>query len=212
MAENNTDIKEGGGESALATAGATDISSRMLLALCVALFGIVVWTFSPSLNGEFLYFDEHWHILDNSHVMDGLTLKGVAWAFRSLEAANWHPVTWLSHMLDCEIHGLDPWGHHLTNVLLHALNAVLVFVVLRAMTGATWRSLVVAVLFAAHPLRVESVAWISERKDVLSLTFWMLATWAYVRYAQQKGSTVAPRPSTLNPSAFAVGYGGTAQP
>ena len=97
---------------------------------------------------------------------------------------NWHPVTVLSHMLDCQMFGLNPWGHHLTNVLLHALNAGLVFVLLQSMTGARWRSLLVAALFAVHPLRVESVAWVSERKDVLSAFFGLLALIAYARYAQ----------------------------
>ena len=106
------------------------------------------------------------------------------WAFRSDYAGNWHPVTWLSHMLDCQLFGLKPWGHHLTNVLLHALNAGLVFALLQLMTGATWRSLLVAALFALHPLRVESVAWVSERKDVLSGFFGLLALIAYARYAQ----------------------------
>ena len=95
-------------------------------------------------------------------------MENARWAFRSGYAGNWHPVTWLSHMLDCQMFGLNPWGHHLTNVLLHALNAGLVFALLRQMTGATWRSLLVAALFAVHPLRVESVAWVTERKDVLS--------------------------------------------
>ena len=110
-------------------------------------------------------------------------------------AANWHPVTWLSHMLDCQLFGLKPWGHHLTSVLLHALNAVLVFALLRQMTGATWRSLLVAALFAVHPLRVESVAWVAERKDVLSGCFGLLALIFYARYARKRSEVRKSRES-----------------
>src|SRR6202044_3047470 len=106
-------------------------------------------------------------------------------AFRSTEASNWHPLTWISHMADCQVYGLHPWGHHLTNVLLHAANALLLFILLRGMTRAPWRSLFVAALFGLHPLHVESVAWIAERKDVLSTTFWMLTLWAYATRAQK---------------------------
>ncbi len=125
------------------------------------------------------------YVTANAHVR-GLTWESVKWAFRTGCAGNWHPVTWLSHMLDCQLFGLKPWGHHLTNVLLHALNAVLVFALLQQMTGATWRSLLVAALFALHPLRVESVAWVAERKDVLSAFFGLLALIAYARYAQRQ--------------------------
>ena len=106
------------------------------------------------------------------------------WAFSSYAASNWHPVTWLSHMLDCQLYGLKPAGHHLTNVLLHTANTLLLFLVLRRMTGALWRSACVAALFALHPLHVESVAWVAERKDVLSAFFFMLTLWAYARYAE----------------------------
>ena len=124
------------------------------------------------------------YVTANPHVQGGLTWEGVKWAFLNPVCCNWHPLTVLSHMLDCQLFGLKPWGHHLTNVLLHALNAVLVFVLLRQMTGATWRSLLVAALFALHPLRVESVAWVAERKDVLSGCFGLLALIFYARYAE----------------------------
>jgi hypothetical protein len=133
-------------------------------------------------------------------VTSGLTLENVRWALRSDYAGNWHPVTWLSHMLDCQMFGLNPWGHHLTSVLLHALNAGLVFVWLRLMTGATWRSLLVAALFALHPLRVESVAWVSERKDMLSGFFGLLALMAYACYAEGRGrksETRNPKPEGI---------------
>ena len=112
----------------------------------------------------------------------------------------WHPLTLLSHMLDCQLFGLNPWGHHLTSVLLHALNAVLVFMLLQQMTGATWRSLLVAALFAVHPLRVESVAWVAERKDVLSAFFGLLCLWAYARYAQQSGKVISGQHSRASPT------------
>jgi len=120
-------------------------------------------------------------------VAQGLTLKGIVWAF-SFHAANWHPLTWLSHMLDCQLYGLHPAGHHLTNVLLHTATVIALFLVLRRMTGALWRSAFVAALFAIHPLRVESVAWVAERKDVLSGLFFMLTIGAYVRYARRPWS------------------------
>jgi tetratricopeptide (TPR) repeat protein len=157
---------------------------RTALFAGVLLFGLVLGTFLPALSNGFVGFDDPDYVTENGHVQAGLTWESVQWAFRSTEAANWHPVTRLSHMLDCELFGLAPWGHHLTSILLHAVNATLLFLVLREMTGATWRSFTVALLFGVHPLRVESVAWIAERKDVLSTMFWMLTLWAYSRYAE----------------------------
>ena len=153
--------------------------------ISLALFAVVIWTFLTALRGKFIEFDDSIYVVNNVHVRSGLTLGNIGWAFRNFEAANWHPLTWLSHMLDCQLYGLKPWGHHLTSVLVHAVNTVLVFLVLRKMTGATWRSLAVAGLFGLHPLRAESVAWISERKDVLGGMFWMLTLWAYAGYAAQ---------------------------
>ena len=147
------------------------------------LFGLTVWAFLPSLGGQFLYFDEHWYVQD-SHIKSGLNWENFCWAWSSVVSSNWHPLTVLSHMLDCQIYGLTPWGHHLTNVLIHALNTMLLFLAWRNITGATWRSLAVAALFGFHPLRVESVAWISERKDVLSGLFWILTIWSYARYVK----------------------------
>jgi protein O-mannosyl-transferase len=152
------------------------------------LFGLVLWTFFPAIQNDFVGYDDPAYVTQNVHVRQGLGWQSVGWAFLSVEAANWHPVTWLSHMLDCRLFGLEPWGHHLTSVLLHALNALLVFLVFRRMTGSTWRSWIVAALFGLHPLRVESVAWIAERKDVLSTTFWMLTLYAYARYVEQSNS------------------------
>ena len=124
------------------------------------------------------------YVTENPHVLEGLTWPGVAWAFTSSAASNWHPVTWLSHMVDCQLYGLRPAGHHLTNVLLHSANTLLLFLILSRMTGAMWRSACVAALFAWHPLHVESVAWVAERKDVLSAFFFLLTLGAYDRYAE----------------------------
>jgi len=138
----------------------------------------------PATGHDFVNYDDDVYVLNNVHVTSGVTLESGLWALRSRYAANWHPITWLSHMLDCQVFGLKPWGHHFINVVLHALNSVLVFIWLRQMTGTLWRSLFVAALFAVHPLRVETVAWVSERKDVLSAFFGVLALMAYARYAE----------------------------
>ena len=141
--------------------------------------------YAPAWRAQFVNYDDHHYVVENLHVAPGLSGPGLAWAFTAFAAGNWHPVTWISHQLDCQLYGLRPAGHHLTNVALHAANAVLVLAVLFAMTGAVWRSALVAALFAVHPLNVESVAWVSERKNVLSTFFWLLAIGAYARYARQ---------------------------
>ena len=138
----------------------------------------------PATRGDFINFDDDLYVTGNVHVQNGLTWAGIKWACWNSVAGNWHPLTMWSHMLVCQVSGLDPWGHHLANVLLHCLNAGLLFLLLQRMTGATWRSLLAAALFAVHPLRVESVAWVSERKDVLSACFGLLALIAYARYAE----------------------------
>jgi len=151
----------------------------------VCLFGLVLWAFLPAIDGEFVGYDDPVYVTANGPVQHGLHWESIRWAFSNAEAANWHPLTWLSHMLDCQLFGLGAWGHHLTSVLLHALNTVLAFAVLRRITGATGRSFVVALLFGLHPLRVESVAWVAERKDVLSTLFFLLTIWAYARYVEK---------------------------
>ena len=158
-----------------------------LILLCLLLFGLAFWTFLPALNGDYIDIDDGVFVVRSAHLQ--LTPANVVWAFGHAECANWLPVTLCSFMLDHQLYGLKPWGYHLTNVLLHALNTVLVFLVLRRLTGATWRSLLVAALFGLHPLRVESVAWISERKDMLSLMFWMLTLWAYALYSRRVAET-----------------------
>ncbi|HUT31492.1 MAG TPA: glycosyltransferase family 39 protein [Sedimentisphaerales bacterium] len=131
---------------------------------------------------DFVNFDDPDYVSQNKNVQSGFSLDSIKWAFTTGHAANWHPLTWLSHMLDRQIFGADAGGHHLTNLLLHIANILLLFAVLKRMTGALWRSAFVAALFALHPLHVESVAWVAERKDVLSTLFWMLTMAAYVRY------------------------------
>jgi protein O-mannosyl-transferase len=160
------------------------IERRKVAALCLVLAAMTFAVFGQTLHHEFVTFDDGDYVYDNPVVAQGLTLKGIVWAF-SFHSANWHPLTWLSHELDCQIYGLHPGGHHLTNVLLQTATVILLFLVLRQMTGALWRSAFVAAVFAIHPLRVESVAWVAERKDVLSGVFFILTIWAYVRYAEE---------------------------
>jgi protein O-mannosyl-transferase len=152
--------------------------------LALAVFGV----FGQTLRHGFVNFDDDKYVLGNPEVANGLTLSGVGWAFTHSYANNWHPVTWLSHMLDCQLYGLNPGGHHLTNVLLHAAAAVLLFLVLRRMTAALWPSAFVAAVFAVHPLRVESVAWVAERKDVLCAVFFMLTLLMYTRFVEQSAA------------------------
>jgi tetratricopeptide (TPR) repeat protein len=172
-----------------------------LIAALLALVTIALYW--PATGHAFVNLDDDLYVLDNPHVTTGLTSEGLKWAFfrPDVSFGYWHPLTLLSHMLDCQLFGLNPWGHHLTSVLLHALNAVLVFGWLRQMTGATWRSLLVAALFALHPLRVESVAWVAERKDVLSACFGLLALVFYARYAQVQSQPPESR-NTFHVSRF----------
>ena len=138
-------------------------------------------------NNGFVNFDDDIYVTANRNVLNGLTSEGLRWAFTTGHAANWHPLTWMSHMLDIRIFGLNPRWHHLTNLLFHIANVLLLFFILHRMTKALWQSAFVAALFALHPLHVESVAWIAERKDVLSTFFWMLTLIAYVNYAAKPG-------------------------
>ena len=157
-------------------------------AICLAL-ALAVWiVFGQTRHFEFVNFDDNRYVYENPMVERGLTLAGIGWALTYGGIGHWHPLTWFSHMLDCQLYGLNAGCHHLTNVLLHAATAILLFLVLRNMTGALWRSAFVAAVFAIHPLRVESVAWVAERKDVLSGFFFMLTLWAYVRYVRKHGA------------------------
>jgi len=165
--------------------GFRPISPAVLGAL---LFLLAVCTFLPTLENGFINFDDPLYVSENVHVVQGLTSAGLAWAFHGTTGGIWLPLTWISHMLDCQLYGLKPWGHHLTSVLIHATSMTLVFLWLFRMTGAKWRSFVVAALFGLHPLRVESVAWAAERKDVLSALFWFLTLWAYAEYVKKSQS------------------------
>ena len=144
---------------------------------------ITLAAYLPALAHGFVEYDDQQYVTDNQHVQAGLTWAGFIWAF-GFHAGNWHPLAWLSHMLDCQLFGARAWGHHLTSVLLHAATTLLLFSVLHRMTKAMWRSAAVAALFAWHPLHVESVAWVAERKDVLCAFFWMVTLWCYVRFAE----------------------------
>ena len=190
----------------------TSVSPLLTVAVCLTLFIGTLLLFSRAINHDFIDLDDPDYVTGNPHVQGGFTGSGVYWAFTSGDAANWHPVTWLSHMLDWRFFGRDPRGHHAVNVFWHALNAMLAFLVLRRLTGAFWTSAVSAALFAWHPLRVESVAWVSERKDVLSVFFGLLSLWAYARYAQRvpngKSASVPRHRSifyALTLATFAVG-------
>jgi len=158
---------------------------RLIFCLWLALATIALY--NPVTRAPFLNFDDVVYVTDNPQVRAGLTWNTVVWAFHTSEASNWHPITWLSHALDCQIFGLNPAGPHFVNVLLHAANAVLLFLILESATGFAWRSLMVAALFALHPINVESVAWIAERKNVLSMFFFLLALAAYGWYARRPG-------------------------
>ena len=157
--------------------------SRLDLAICLVLLAADVLVFGQVRGHTFIHLDDHLFVGSNAVVQAGLTLRGLGWAFTTTLTGNWQPLTWLSHMLDVQLHGLDAGRHLLTNVALHGASAVVLFLTLRRATGARWRSAVVAALFLVHPLHVESVAWVAERKDVLSGLFFTLALWSYVRAA-----------------------------
>ena len=163
----------------------TDFRVVFLVSLCLIV--VIIVPYWQVINFDFVGYDDELYVTKNLNVQKGFTAEGVKWAFTSFHSANWHPLTWLSHMLDCELYGLNPTGHHWTNVELHIVNTLLLFFILFKMTGVLWRSALVAALFALHPLHVESVAWISERKDVLSTFFGLLMFFAYYRYVKISG-------------------------
>jgi Tfp pilus assembly protein PilF len=158
---------------------------RINVTLCSLLSFLTFAVFWGVLGNDFINYDDFQYVTDNRHVTSGLSIENAVWAFTSGYAANWHPITWLSHMLDVELFGMNPQGHHLMNLLLHTANVCLLFLLLNKITGTVWRSVVVAALFAIHPLHVESVAWVAERKDVLSTCFAMLAMLLYTCYVQR---------------------------
>ena len=162
----------------------TDDHRRTGLISLILLVGTFL-LYAPVIKHDFVNYDDPNYVTENVQVKNGLTLAGALWAFTTSHAHNWHPLTWLSHELDCQLYGLRPAGHHLTSLFFHLANTLLLFAVLLRLTGATWRSALVAALFAWHPLHVESVAWVAERKDVLCAFFWLLTMAAYVRYVEE---------------------------
>jgi len=151
--------------------------------LGILLFLVVAWTFLPALGHHFINYDDPQHVTENTNVQSGLNLNSIVYAFHNSLVDHWHPITTLSHELDCQLFGLAPWGHHLVNVLIHAANAVLVFLLFLALTGALWRSFFIALFFGIHPLRVETAAWISDRTDLLAMLFLLVALLAYNDFA-----------------------------
>src|SRR5262245_46700341 len=174
------------GRSEMAEKGATQgPDPGTILALVLGL-GTLALFFHVYFN-DFIDFDDPVYVTQNEHVQAGLSTEGFLWAVTATNPSYPQPLTWLSLQLDYELYGLNPGGYHLTNLLLHTANVLLLFGVLRRMTGAVWRSALVAGLFAIHPLHVESVAWVTERKDVLSTLFWMLTLRAYIGYVERPG-------------------------
>jgi tetratricopeptide (TPR) repeat protein len=171
-----------------------------------ALVLATIIAFEPMRHNGFVDLDDRVYVIENPKVNGGITWKSVCWAFTAVYSANWHPLTWLSHMLDCELFGPNPLWHHSTSLLFHVVNTLLLFCILKRMTGFVWRSAFVAAAFALHPLHVESVAWVSERKDVLSGFFWMLTILFYVRYAR------SPTVSKFLPVFLFLGLGLMAKP
>ena len=158
---------------------------QIFLLIGAAIVTLTVVAYEPIRHNDFVNYDDDKYITKNPEVTGGITWQSVTWAFTKFHSSNWHPLTWLSHMLDCEIYGLNPVGHHITNVLIHTVNSILLFWLLTRITGAIWASGFAAAVFALHPVHVESVAWAAERKDVLSGLFWILTILAYVRYTER---------------------------
>jgi protein O-mannosyl-transferase len=160
------------------------LKNKRILIINLLLILTTLIAFQQVGNHGFLSVDDSTYITENIHIQNGITIQGICWAFTTGHASNWHPLTWISHMLDIQFFGLNPQWHHLTNLLFHIANVLLLFFLLQRMTKALWQSAFVAALFALHPLHVESVAWVAERKDVLSTFFWMLTLVAYGYYAK----------------------------
>ncbi len=156
--------------------------------ICLLLAAVTLAVYWPVLDSDFVGFDDEYYVTRNLQVQEGLTWQSLGWAFKSFDCTNWHPITWISHMIDYELYGLNPIGHHLTGLLLHLANVLLLFWVLLALTSSQWRSAVAAAIFAVHPLHVESVAWVSEHKDVLSTLLLLLTMLAYTAYVRRGGA------------------------
>ena len=172
-----------GGKESRTAAGGADLRSNVLICAVLALITLIA--FWGLWRNQFVHYDDPRYILENPNVVTGINAGNLTWAFNVGYGGNWHPLTWMSHMLDCTLFGLNPAGHHAINLALHITNTILLFLILLRMTRARWQSAFVAALFAVHPLHVESVAWAAERKDVLCTLFWMICTMAYVWYLEQ---------------------------
>ena len=159
------------------------VSWKIWLVLSVVLIALISFAFAPLRSAEFVNYDDPDYVSANPVVQQGLTKGGFEWAFKSAYSFNWHPLTWISHMVDCQLFGLDSGRHHLVNVIFHTVNSLLLLWVFARATKQFWPAFFVAAVFALHPLHVESVAWVCERKDVLSTFFWLLTTWFYIKYS-----------------------------
>jgi protein O-mannosyl-transferase len=165
-----------------------DNNTGYLILLCIGLVAIILSSYMQAGNNQFLNFDDNDYVTSNPHAASGITRENIIWAFTSVDevTGNWHPITWLSHMADVQFYGMNPHGHHLTNVVIHTISSLLLLLFLFRCTGSLWQSSFVAALFALHPLHVESVAWVSERKDVLSALFWLLTLLFYSEYVAKR--------------------------
>lgn len=203
MASTSVDRQSSGARSAPLTfiSAASREGLPLKLILCLALAVVTFVCYWPVRENGFIRLDDQEYLTQNPNVNAGLTWSGVAWAFATGHACNWHPLTWLSHMLDCQLFGLNPAGHHLSNLLFHVANSVLLFVLLQRMTRSVWRSGLVAALFALHPTHVESVAWAAERKDVLSTLFFLLTLLTYIRYVRLSSWAHADAPTSIGGAA-----------
>lgn len=157
---------------------------KQVLIICIALTVVTFIAFWQVGNADYINFDDNVYVTENTNIQNGITIEGIRWAFTTNYACFWHPLTWISYMLDVQLYGLKPGWHHLTNLIFHILNTLLLFLVINRMTKTLWQSAFVAALFAIHPLHVESVAWVAERKDVLSTFFWMLTMGGYIYYVE----------------------------
>lgn len=183
-----------------------DFKSKPTVMLCLLLAVITLLVYNRAASSEFINFDDPQYVTNNSHIREGLTWSTIQWAFTTYEAGNWHPLTWLSHALDAQLIALNPAGHHYVNVLFHVINSLLLFLVLLSATRSRWLSWLAAAIWALHPVNVESVAWVSERKNLLSMFFFLLAMHAYEKYAR------GPRPGKYVLTALLFSLGLMAKP
>ncbi len=185
--------------------------TKVYATICILLAAVTFTVYFRALSNPFVNYDDQGYVVENLQVQQGLTLATLRWALTSTDATNWHPLTWLSHAADCQIFRLNPKGHHLTSVLLHLCNVVLLFLLLARVTGSTFKSLLVAALFALHPINVESVAWIAERKTVLCMFFVLLTFGAYGWYTRRPRVGALPRRRwSIHPGAGRKAYGSDA--